>query len=581
MSQAPRSGPVPASAAELVLAQLRAAAASAMRWLAAARPAYVLVPLVVVQWAITLAIGLTATHNGWLFYHGGDGTYYWTSTWSIAHRHVPEAVISYGLPVTFWPLGLVFGPNMLLGLPAIIVVQLLVLAPLGVLALYGLAARIGGRLFAYAAVVAWVLAPAIALFFFNAEGLPYRSRAHDLVLPNALGLTNLADYASMILALTATYLVVRAIDDRRWNDVVLAGLTTGALIAVKPSNGYYLVAPLLAFAMSRRWHEGIAFSALLVPALVTLAIWKKIGLGTIPALSAPDVRVAGGPAITPTAASLHTYFPFSWGTFSDNLRELQNAGWSLRFLEWLTVAGILGLVRRAPTYGVLIGTWFLAYVLFKGGASGRASADAMSFYRLVMPAYPAFVLLAVSPVFLVPGTKRRRRPAATPTRPTAISLVAVLALAVYPLVLVATATASPPRLTVKDGAANLLVPVVEELRPTSVVVQPDAVRLRWTMPDHGGSRVYFRIYRSAGTGCDPPAERNGPCVLRMEPAGVTYRTKYVDRWPPSGQTTYRIGLVAGWNRNPYDSDLILIGPRFSAEPDRGTASAASDYPERP
>jgi hypothetical protein len=256
---------------------------------------------------------------------------------------------------------------------------------------------------------------------------------------------------------------------------------------------------------------------------------------------------------------------------STNLRELQNAGWSLRFLEWLTIAGILGLIRRAPVYGVMVAAWFASYLLFKGGAKGLQSVDQMSFFRFVMPAYPALVLIAVSIVFLVPGTRRRRRPTPAPTRPTAAALVAVLALAVYPLVLVATATASPSRLTVRYAAANLLVPVVDELRPTSVVVQPDQVRIRWKTVEHGASRVYFRIYRSAGTGCDPPPSSHEPCVMRMEPAGVTYRTRYVDRWPPTGQTTYRIGLVAGWNRNPFDSDLILVGPAFSAKPGRAGA----------
>ena len=96
----------------------------------------------------------------------------------------------------------------------------------------------------------------------------------------------------MILALVATYLVVRALDDRRWNDVVLAGLTTGTLIAVKPSNGYYVIAPLLAFAVCRRWREGAVFVALITPALVTLLIWKKIGLGYVPAASSPPAAIA-------------------------------------------------------------------------------------------------------------------------------------------------------------------------------------------------------------------------------------------------------------------------------------------------
>jgi hypothetical protein len=573
MSQAPNSS-AQASAAELVRTQLRTSVPAVARRLATVRPAYVLAPLVVAQWAVTVALGLTATHNGWLFYHGGDGTYYWTSTWSIAHHHVPEAVISYGLPVAFWPLGLVFGPNMLPALPAIVAFQVLVLAPLGILALYGLAARIGGRLFAYAAVAAWVLAPAIALSFFNAEGLPYRSRAHDLVLPNALGLTSLADYTSMILALVATYLIVRALDDRRWNDVVLAGLTTGTLIAVKPSNGYYLVAPLLAFALSRRWREGLAFFALLVPALVTLAVWKKIGLGTIPALSAPDIRVAAGSGLAPQPASLNRYFPFDWDTFSTNLDQLREVGWSLRLVEWLTIAGILGLVRRAPVYGVMVGAWFTSYLLFKGGASGRASVEQMSFFRFIMPAFPAFVLLALSIVFLVPGTRRRGRVVATPVAPTATALVAALVLAVYPLALVATAKASPAGQTVKDPAHNLLVPVSDELRATATAT-PDSVKLSWRMPDYGATRVYFRIYRSAGTGCDQVASGAQTCLLRMEPAGVTTRRRFVDWWPPPGEFTYRIGLIAGWTRELRHSDLLLIGPPINVKAKAARRSAAA------
>ncbi len=265
-----------------------------------------LVPLVLAQWVMTAALGLSATHNGWLFYHGGDGTYYWTTTWSLAHHHVPETVISYGLPVFLWPVGLVYGANMLAGLPAVIVLQLLVLAPLGVLAMFGLGARIGGRLFGYAATITWILAPAITLAILRGFGEPpFDSKVQNLVLPNALGLTNLADYASMILALTATLLVLRALDDRRWDDVVLAGLTTGLLLAVKPANGFYLPAPLIAFAVCRRWREGLAFVALLVPTLITLTAWKKIGLGYIPVAAPPAHALAYADSVVPPASSLN------------------------------------------------------------------------------------------------------------------------------------------------------------------------------------------------------------------------------------------------------------------------------------
>src|SRR5437667_153257 len=72
-----------------------------------------LAALVGLQWLVIVALALRIRHNGFLFHNGGDGTYYWTTTWALAHRILPETVFSYGLPVLLWPLGLVFGTSML------------------------------------------------------------------------------------------------------------------------------------------------------------------------------------------------------------------------------------------------------------------------------------------------------------------------------------------------------------------------------------------------------------------------------------------------------------------------------------
>ena len=481
---------------------------------------------------MTAALALSATHNGWLYYHGGDGTYYWTTTWSLAHHHVPQTVISYGLPVALWPLGLVFGANMLAALPALVAFQVLLLAPLGVLAMYGLAARLGGRLFGYAAVLAWILAPAVALWYFSGGDRPYSAKLHEFVLPNALGLTTVADYTSMILALVATYLVVRALDDRRWNDVVLVGLTTGTLIAVKPSNGYYVIAPLLAFAVCRRWREGAVFVALITPALVTLLIWKKIGLGYVPAASSPPAAIAasvGG--IVPTPPTLNRYFRFDWQTFNSNIDGLRHISRAFWLLEWLVIGGLAGLIRRAPAYGIAIGAWFASYFLFKGGASGLATVNSTSFFRLVMPVFPAFVILALSIVFLLPGVPRRAPVAATPVPPTRLAVVAALALAVYPLVMVATARAWSAGHVAYAPQANLLVPVSNELRATAVV-KDGTVRLSWRRPDHHSSRIHFVVFRSAAEDCVERTIRRAGLRARHDRDRV-YRPRRVRR-PAAG-----------------------------------------------
>src|SRR5262249_51529888 len=151
---------------------------------------------------------------------------------------------------------------------------------------------------------------AIVLAIFRHYGdPPFDSKVHNLVIPNALGLTNLADYASMILAIVATYFVLRALEERRWDDVVIAGLCGGMLLAVKPANAYWLAVPLVAFVAAKRWREGLVFVGLLVPALITLTIWKKIGLGYIPAAApSPTRTLALGDSAVPVSIQQYQLF---------------------------------------------------------------------------------------------------------------------------------------------------------------------------------------------------------------------------------------------------------------------------------
>ncbi len=93
-------------------------------------PWLVLGALVIVGWAIASEAGRIAPHDGPVYYHGGDGTYYYTSAWMLAHGVLPITSIGYGYPLLLAPIAAVAGPSLIAGLPAIIGFNQLVLAPI-------------------------------------------------------------------------------------------------------------------------------------------------------------------------------------------------------------------------------------------------------------------------------------------------------------------------------------------------------------------------------------------------------------------------------------------------------------------
>ena len=59
-------------------------------------PWIVVVPLIVAQWIGTALFATRTHHNGWLFYHGGDQTWYFTTSWIFGAGHIPETFVGYG-----------------------------------------------------------------------------------------------------------------------------------------------------------------------------------------------------------------------------------------------------------------------------------------------------------------------------------------------------------------------------------------------------------------------------------------------------------------------------------------------------
>ena len=119
----------------------------------------VLGALVIAGWGIAAESSRVALHNGWLYSNGGDDTWYYTSAWALAHGHLPLASISYGYPLLIAPFALIAGPNLLHGLPWIVLFNQLVLAPIALVSIYGIVRMFASRWYAYLTTLLWVVSP--------------------------------------------------------------------------------------------------------------------------------------------------------------------------------------------------------------------------------------------------------------------------------------------------------------------------------------------------------------------------------------------------------------------------------------
>jgi hypothetical protein len=513
----------------------------------------VLVAIVVCQWCGVGVVALAATHNGWLYYHGGDGVYYWTTAWALGHFTIPQAQIGFGLGV-FQALGAAFlGPSLLSGLPFVVLVNVLVLLPLAPLLVYGVAERLAGRLFGLFAAALWLVVPLLAYRGFRPD---YRGNQFlDFFLPGAVGLNSLGDFPSLVVCLACVYFTLRAMDGAARTDAVVAGALAGFAVAVKPSNALLLPAVVLGLALRRRLPQLLVFGAALLPAVVALVLWKQRGLGSLPLFgSVGVVREAAGTG--PLAAlDAGRYLHLDWPAIQQNLAQLREVFWSKTLLEWAAVAGAFALVRAARAKGVVIVVWFAAYFLVKSG-SPDSSVYAGSFFRLLEPAYPAFLLLLAALALLVP----RARPAAiAPRRPASrrAAILAVVVLGAFPLAFVAAARPAAPRSFADFPGSALAVRIVD--LHLSATVRGGTVRLAWPAHEAATATVGYRVRRAATPlqDCEQLPGGSRDCVLGSDGLPPTHATTYVDR-PGPGTWIYRVAVVAASNGDLSSADPLLL-----------------------
>jgi hypothetical protein len=522
---------------------------------------------VVSQWIAVVLLATQAAHNGWFYYQGGDETFFYTVAWVLGHGHLPFAGVGYAWSLVEAPITLITGPSVLVGLPAIVAVQVLVLLPLGLVTLYGTAKRLLGAFVARVAVVAWILAPygVIPLFVHR-----YHPKWTDLTLPQLLGLSGMGDFVSMTLLLCAAYLLFRHLDEGAWELAALAGLVTGFAIGVKPSNSLFLGGAAVGLLLARRFPGLLAFGLALLPAALTLVIWKQRGLGSQPLFSYGATQLAAGldGAAVVAATGIHKYINLDWNHLGQNFDGFREFFWSRRLVEWLPVAGAIGALRRSPAKAGLLAAWLGAYVIVKG-ANEVSSVQSASFWRLLSPAWPAYFLLGLSIVALVPTLGGRLPPVAAnpppPSRYRPQLAAAAALLALVPLVVVAALPRDRVPRGLKDEDRNLYIPVDRSLHLTASR-SSRGVTLTWTTPASGSTRTTYLVLRAplhglffAGLECDPRPGAVPLCIVRMAELAFTPTTSFVDR-PPPGRWVYRVAQAANYVRGEQAGDPLLYSP---------------------
>lgn len=532
----------------------------------------VLAVLVGGQVAATLALALAATHNGWVYFQGGDQIVHTTTGWLLGHLELPPTETGYLWPLVQTPLTWLTGPTYVQALPAIAVFNVFVLGPIAVLCIYGIAAHIGGRILGYWAAGLWVIAPLAAIPLFVDR---YHEKWVDQFLPQALGLTAMADYPSMVLVLAAAFFVVRSLTPARLADAVLAGILVGAAGGLKPPNYLFAVGAILAYPVARRWREALVFAAAIAPSVLVLALWKERGLGTLPAFAFDQVRLAAGSSAAVLEIDFDRYIDIDVGHWRDQMNELREFFWSARLAQWAPLAGVLAVLRvHRGAIAVLLAGWLGAFLVIKG-FSPRASIEANTFWRLLMPAWPAYLLLFASIPLLVPTLARRlgdrlRPPPAAPVARRWVVLAAALTVAIPAAATAVSEQIKPPapRAIVQTTATatTLLTPVDDEI---DLRVERDGTELRLTWSDPAWrSKVFYRIYRTDGEApdveCVTRENAAWDCILRSASIGTTRERVFVDPSPLGA--TYRIGVGANWADRPDQGDIFAFSPPASAAP---------------
>ena len=170
--------------------------------------------------------------------------------------------------------------------------------------------------------------------------------------------------------------------------------------------GAYVLLPLAAVAyFVPAYRPTYTHEAL--PSLLGLehTAWFALGVAIAAASLVPPARALAAVGVAAAVAAL-----LVWGTapLGDVKVDLHEGAWSIGFLEWIVVAGVVGAARRSPWRATFLAGWLVLFVL----RAAHRPFETGEFWSALAPALPAAALLVAAIALLVP----RLRPAPAPAR---------------------------------------------------------------------------------------------------------------------------------------------------------------------
>jgi hypothetical protein len=552
-----------------VAAQLRSA--SVLERIDQWKPKYVLAALIALEWVVTLAVALTVRHNGFLYYQGGDQLWHYITAWLIDHGRLAHTSVGYAWAVVLLPFALFGGPNLVDAMPFIVLLNVLVLTPVALVAAYGIGQRIGGRLFGYWTASLWIVVPIIGIKYTDAG---YHQRYSELLLPQALGLTAMSDFPSLVVSIVAAFFTVRAVQEARAWDAGLAGLFAGVAIGIKPSNAPLLVGIGLAFLVARHWRTIPYLAAGFAPSVVALALWKGRGEGNLPLFhnaTSGGSQVLAKIAPTIGGIGLHQYIHPSWSFFTGELHDIEQHFWSVRVLEWLAIAGTIGLLRRSRPIGVLFGGWFFANLAVKWMTPGRGTIADSDLLRQSIPTIPAALMLLAGILLLFPGLPQKLpkpSPGEWSTRRVRLWLTGVAA-ALFCLLPAGLAIAMPLLKTSDtlsyytiDGH-QLSAPFATDpsWQPTAKLGPNGTVHLKWKPLKALGGTMDYGIIRTSSTQPTLCLATQGAAQCPLNPTRYLeprHTTNAVEHGVGAQGWTYYVLGYASWINDPGAGNVYVV-----------------------
>ena len=249
-----------------------------------------------------------------------------------------------------------------------------------------------------------------------------------------------------------------------------------------------------------------------------------------------EARVAAGAGLV--ALDVDRYIELDldhWRLQMDQLREFF---WSARLAQWAPFAGLLAVIRvRRGAIAALLGGWLAAFLLVKG-FSTRADIQANTFWRLLMPAWPAYLILFAAIPLLVPTLARRLGDRLRPLefRPLPFRWVVVAAILAVAIPTTAIAASSPStrpeRAVFQDDVGNFILTPIDDDVELDGERTSAGQRLSWTPGGPWLGDVFYRVYR-IDEGPDVECEhtdgsRSVYCFVRSVPIATTRDTEYLD-----------------------------------------------------